>query len=143
VGMGGLDVSFALVQDRRRLRVSPCNGRVPAIPAGGAGLAACPGDSSSGIARIGIRSCFEWLWCKFNEGLYLIGFALSIGSDLRYAAKAACQISGMLAIIPPSLPIWNCPFLIFSANSIPLITTAAVWEFFRPTITRMRCLTRR
>src|SRR4029453_3151540 len=33
---------------------------------------------------------------------------------------------------PPSLPVLNCPFLIFSASSTPLITTAAVPKPFKP-----------
>jgi len=61
---------------------------------------------------------------------------------LGYAARAACQISGIVALLPPSLPILNCSFLIFSASSIPLITTAAVRKLFSPNIGRSRCLTR-
>jgi hypothetical protein len=51
---------------------------------------------------------------------------LSIEGDSDYAARAACQISGILAVIPPSLPILNCPFLIFPASSMPPTTTLAV-----------------
>jgi len=36
----------------------------------------------------------------------------------------------------------NCRFLIFSANSIPLIVAAAA-KLFSPTIARIRCFTRR
>ena len=45
---------------------------------------------------------------------------------MNYAASAARQISGIVALLPPSLPILNCPFLIFSVNSIPLIVTNAL-----------------
>ena len=35
---------------------------------------------------------------------------------MGYAARAVCQIFGIVAVRPPSLPILNWPFLIFSAN---------------------------
>jgi len=34
-------------------------------------------------------------------------------------------MTGVVALDPASLPILNCPFLIFSANSMPRMTTAA------------------
>jgi hypothetical protein len=37
---------------------------------------------------------------------------------------------GIVASLPPSLPILSRPFLIFSASSIPPITIAAVANFF-------------
>jgi hypothetical protein len=49
----------------------------------------------------------------------------SIEGDSDYAARAACRISGILALRPPSLPTLNCPFLIFTASSMPPITIAA------------------
>ena len=61
-------------------------------------------------------------------------FRPSIKGNSDYAARAACQISGILAVRPPSLPILNCPFLIFSANSMPPIATAAVRKLFKPSI---------
>lgn len=61
-------------------------------------------------------------------------------SDIDHAASAARQISGSVARRPPSLPNLNCPFLIFSASSIPLITTSAVLKLFSPNIGRNRCL---
>jgi hypothetical protein len=36
-----------------------------------------------------------------------------------------------------------CPFLIFSASSIPPIRTAAVCKLFSPSMACSRCLTRR
>ena len=60
-----------------------------------------------------------------------------------YATRAAGQISGIVAVGPQSLPILNCPFLIFSANLIPLMTTAAVLKLFSPSIGPSRCFTRR
>ena len=70
-------------------------------------------------------------------------FSRSIDSYSGYAASAACQIAGIVAVRPPSFPILYCPFLIFSASSIPLITTAAVRKLFSPSIGRSRCFTRR
>lgn len=61
-------------------------------------------------------------------------------SDIDHAASAARQISGSVARRPPSLPNLNCPFLIFSASSIPLITTSAVLKLFSPNIGRNRGL---
>src|SRR5215472_12710773 len=49
----------------------------------------------------------------------------------------------MVASAPPSLPVLNCPFLIFSANSIPLIVTTALSNRLNPSIGRIRCFTRR
>src|SRR5439155_7508997 len=55
-----------------------------------------------------------------------------------------------LARSPASLPrcprayrVFNCPFLIFSANSRPPMTTAAVRKLFHPSIGRSRCFSRR
>jgi len=45
-----------------------------------------------------------------------------IEPDSDHAANASRQISGIVAPDPPSLPNLNCPFLIFSASSISLIT---------------------
>ena len=54
-----------------------------------------------------------------------------------YAANVACQISGIVAIGPLSLPILNWPFLIFSANSMPPITIAAIRKLFNPPLVKM------
>jgi len=44
-----------------------------------------------------------------------------------------------VAPAPPSLPNLNCPFLIFSASSIPLITMVADSKLLSPSIGRNRC----
>ncbi len=44
---------------------------------------------------------------------------------------------------PPSLPVLNCPLLIFSANSIPEIVITALSKRFKPSIGRIRCFTLR
>jgi hypothetical protein len=59
------------------------------------------------------------------------------------AASAALHSSDMVALHPPSLLVLNWPFLIFSANSIPLMVTAAFSNRLNPSIGRIRCLTRR
>ena len=41
---------------------------------------------------------------------------VSIDPDSDQAANAARQISGSVVLRPPSLPILNCSFLIFSAK---------------------------
>src|SRR5712691_705067 len=55
-------------------------------------------------------------------------------SELRWAqaASAAFHNSDIVAFRPPSLPVLNCPFLIFSANSIPEIVTAALSNRLNP-----------
>ena len=65
---------------------------------------------------------------------------VSIDPNSDQADNAARQISGSVARHPPSLPILNCPFLIFSASSIPLITMSAVSKLLSPNIGRNRCL---
>ena len=50
-------------------------------------------------------------------------------TNCAYPSNAARGIARR----PRNLPILNCPFLIFSANSIPLITMAAVSTLFSPT----------
>ena len=90
-----------------------------------------------------VEGLTEKLWCKLEAELWSVGFSRLIESDSGYAAKAARQISGILAVDPPRLPILNWPFLIFSANSTPTITTAAVAKRFILSIGRSRCFTRR
>src|SRR5215831_11100332 len=63
--------------------------------------------------------------------------------DRDQAASAAFHCSDMAALAPPSLPVLNCPFLIFSANSIPPIVTTALSNRLNPSIGRIRCFTRR
>ena len=48
------------------------------------------------------------------------------GSPFAHAASAARQMSGIVAWRPPNFSVLNCPFLIFSANSMPPITMSAV-----------------
>src|SRR5712691_8751827 len=66
-------------------------------------------------------------------------------SELRWAqaASAAFHNSDIVAFRPPSLPVLNCPFLIFSANSIPEIVTAASSNRLNPSMDRIRCFTLR
>src|SRR6266567_3917424 len=45
---------------------------------------------------------------------------------MAQAASAAFHNSDIVAFRPPSLPVFYCPFLIFSANSIPEIVIAAL-----------------
>src|SRR5215831_11135340 len=63
--------------------------------------------------------------------------------DRHQAASASFHSSDLVASAPPSLPVLNCPFLIFSANSIPLIVTTAWSNLLNPSIGRIRCFTRR
>jgi hypothetical protein len=48
------------------------------------------------------------------------------------AASAALHISDMLGLQLPDLPVLNWPFLNFSANSIPLMVTAALSNRLNP-----------
>src|SRR5215813_3574479 len=57
--------------------------------------------------------------------------------DRDQAASAAFHSSDMAAVAPPSLSVLNCPFLIFSANSIPLIVTTALSNRLKPSIGRI------
>jgi hypothetical protein len=43
--------------------------------------------------------------CKFGMRRKLSGFLVSIEKDSGYAASAACQISGIRAVRPPSFRI--------------------------------------
>ena len=67
--------------------------------------------------------------------------AVSIGKT--QAASAAFHSSERVAIRIPSLPVLNWRFLIFSANSIPLMVIAALSNRLNPSIGRIRCFTRR
>jgi len=66
-------------------------------------------------------------------------------SELRWAqaASAAFHNSEIVAFRPSSLPVLYCPFLIFSANSIPEIVTAALSNCLNPSMGRIRCFTLR
>src|SRR5271166_4573258 len=59
------------------------------------------------------------------------------------AAKTAVQIPGAVVACPVSGLRLNCCFLIFSANSMPRIVTAAVSNRLNPSIGRTRCFIRR
>ena len=67
----------------------------------------------------------------------------SVAADGAQAASAAFHNSDMVAFRPPNLPVLNCPFLIFSANSIPEIVTVARSNRLNPSMGRIRCFTRR
>lgn len=41
---------------------------------------------------------------------------------------------------PAQLANFELPFLILSANSMPLVTTSAIWNLFNPNMGRNRCL---
>src|SRR5260370_36689783 len=73
------------------------------------------------------------------------GWAPGWLSELRWAqaASAAFHNSDIVAFRPPSLPVLYCPFLIFSANSIPEIVTAALSNRLNPSMGRIRCFTLR
>jgi hypothetical protein len=57
------------------------------------------------------------------------------------AASAAFQSSDGVHFRCPNLPVLNWPFLIFSANSIPLIVIAALSNRLNPSIGRILCFT--
>src|SRR6202162_4326121 len=59
------------------------------------------------------------------------------------AASAAFHSCVIVAWHRPSLPVLNCPFLIFSASSIPEIVTTALSNRLNPSIGRIRCFTLR
>ena len=63
-----------------------------------------------------------------NSGRQSVRLGSGWLSELRWAqaASAAFHNSDIVAFRPPSLPVFYCPFLIFSANSIPEIVTAAL-----------------
>ena len=97
--------------------------------------------SAAAAHSVGTKSI--GFWCKFRTGT-AVGHVYLVDQEWSaYATRAARQISGMVAVAPPSLPIWNGPCWIFSANSMPRITTAAVRKLFRPRIGPSRCFTRR
>ena len=50
--------------------------------------------------------------------------------DRIQPVRAGLQSSDMVPLPRPNSPVLNCPFLIFSANSIPLIVIAALFESF-------------
>jgi len=81
-------------------------------------------------------TCFCGLWCKFDVACYSGVLDRLIGGCLVTRSKPLAS-SGSVTWLPPSLPVLNCPFLIFSASSTPLITTAAVRKLFRPKTKRV------
>src|ERR1700737_851947 len=62
-------------------------------------------------------------------------------SDCEWAqaTSAAFHSSVIVALYPPSLPVLNCPFLIFSASSIPEIVITALSNRLKPSMGRIRC----
>jgi hypothetical protein len=83
------------------------------------------------------------LWCKFESAVALAELHKIEWLEWAHAASAACHSSDIVALRPPNLPVLNCPFLIFSASSIPLIVIAAWSNRLNPSIGRIRCFTRR
>ena len=75
-----------------------------------------------------------------REG-FRLGSAWLSGLRWPQAASAAFHNSDIVAFRPPSLPVLYCPFLIFSANSIPEIVTAAFSNRLNPSMGRVRCFT--
>jgi hypothetical protein len=78
-------------------------------------------------------------WCKFVKYMYLSGerpcrFKRPGPRSKFLGAVVACPVSGLRL---------NCCFLIFSANSMPRIVTAAVSNRLNPSIGRIRCFIRR
>ncbi len=123
-------------------------------------LAVLPTDLA--LSGVVVPAGSHELTFRYSSNWFMMGAAISVVTALvlvqiqglakaagfvllneRVSDQAACQISGILTLSPPSLPVLNRPFLIFSASSIPLITTAAFRKLFRPGIGRSRCFTRR
>jgi hypothetical protein len=76
-----------------------------------------------------LRPQKEWknrLWCKLDSGAKLAGLRRIECPRRAQAASAALHSSDMLGLELPNLPVLNWSFLIFSANSIPLMVTAAL-----------------
>jgi putative transposase len=57
-----------------------------------------------------------------------------ITSAIRAQAASAALHSSVIVALRPSLPVLNCPFLIFSASSIPEIVTTALSNRLNPSI---------
>ena len=51
------------------------------------------------------RSQMIGFWCKLREAGGADPCVLQLNFTSNYAAKAACQISGIVALRPPSFPI--------------------------------------
>jgi hypothetical protein len=108
-----------------------------------------PSDEGASFAanalahRSVVRTRDIGLWCKLKPtgGSVVLAWL----SELRWAqaASAASHNSDIVAFRPPSLPVLNCPFLIFSANSIPEIVTAALSNRLNLSMGRIRCFTLR
>jgi hypothetical protein len=78
---------------------------------------------------------FETIRREYAAGETIKGLARRHGVHRRMIRQAR-QISGIVAAEPPSLPDLNCPFLIFSASSIPVHRKNVrnrSCSFFRPT----------
>ncbi len=84
------------------------------------------------------------LWCKLKAKRSSVGLRLFSDRELGVQdASAEFHSSVIVASHPPSLPVLNCPFLIFSASSIPEIVTTALSNRLNPSIGRIRCFTLR
>ena len=77
--------------------------------------------------------------CKISKVYVFVGRMIFA----RLQAKTAAHISGAVIAFPVSGLRLNCCFLIFSANSMPRIVTAAVSNRLNPSIGLTRCFIRR
>src|SRR5205085_2478791 len=83
------------------------------------------------------------LWCKLQSGPNVGWLCCSewqqwVKRQVQHSRDPTESISD-----GPNLPVLNWPFLIFSANSIPLIVIAALSNRLNPSIGRILCFTRR
>src|ERR1700676_1146172 len=82
------------------------------------------------------------LWCKLKPTVKSVRASASLSRVVAHgaqAASAAFHSSVIVALYPPSLPVLNCPFLIFSASSIPEIVITALSNRLKPSMGRIRC----
>jgi hypothetical protein len=70
------------------------------------------------------------LWCKLTLTERSVRARALSRCELAQATSAAFHSSVIVAKHPPSLPVLNCPFLIFSASSIPEILHCAAQKRF-------------
>ena len=85
-----------------------------------------------------VSSLARWLWCKLDSVARLAGLFCIEFPQWGQAASATLHSSDMVAFRFLSLPVLNWPFLIFSANSIPLRVTDALSNRLNPSIGRTR-----
>ena len=89
------------------------------------------------------HALLDWTLRVLVQILLSVCFCLARRLCRFYAARTAAQISGAVVAFPVSGLRLNCCFLIFSANSMPRIVTAAVSNRLNPSIGRIRCFIRR